>query len=108
MKGFFAAAKRQVFGGGPTAIATVYVVAQCVENISRSDCKTCLSRAYINVQTCPPQAGGSSIDAGCFLRYSDASFFSDNDVTDIAPYIKGGDSLINLSNLYFSNCLVLV
>lgn len=95
IKTFFAAAKRQVFDGGPTAIATVYVVAQCVENISRSDCDTCLSRAYINVETCPPQAGGSSVDAGCFLRYSDTPFFSDNDVTDIAIYLERGDTLIN-------------
>ncbi|WOG82742.1 hypothetical protein DCAR_0101910 [Daucus carota subsp. sativus] len=92
IKTFFAAAKRQVFDGGPTAIATVYVVAQCVENISRSDCDTCLSRAYINVETCPPQAGGSSVDAGCFLRYSDTPFFSDNDVTDIAIYLERGGS----------------
>ncbi|KAK1391410.1 Cold-responsive protein [Heracleum sosnowskyi] len=92
IKSFFAALKRQFFDGGPTAIATVYVVAQCVENISRSDCHTCLSRAYINVQPCPPRAGGSSVDAGCFLRYSDTSFFADNDVTDITLYVEGGSS----------------
>ncbi|KAK1386347.1 Cysteine-rich receptor-like protein kinase 3 [Heracleum sosnowskyi] len=92
IKSFFAASKRQVFDGGPTAIATVYVVAQCVQNISRSDCDTCLSRAYINVQICPPLAGGSSVDAGCFLRYSDTSFFADNYVTDITLYVEGGSS----------------
>ncbi|KAL8116962.1 cysteine-rich receptor-like protein kinase 2 [Apium graveolens] len=111
IKSFYAASKRQVFDGGPTAIATVYVVAQCVQNISQSDCDTCLSRAYINVQTCPPQAGGSSVDAGCFLRYSDTAFFTDNDVTDITQYVEGGSSTKKtplIAGLIGGLCLVLL
>ncbi|KAK1377483.1 putative cysteine-rich receptor-like protein kinase 3-like [Heracleum sosnowskyi] len=90
IKNYFAAAKRQVFSSGITL--TVYAAAQCVETISLSDCGNCLTRVYTNLQTCLPQSGGSSVEAGCFLRYSDSSFFADSNITNITPYIRGGSS----------------
>lgn len=71
INGFFAAIKREVFGGG----VTVHAIAQCIETLSRSGCQNCLTVAYNNIQSCPPLAGGSSFDLGCFVRYSDTSFF---------------------------------
>ncbi|KAK1401907.1 Cysteine-rich RLK (RECEPTOR-like protein kinase) 42 [Heracleum sosnowskyi] len=85
--GFFAATTRPVFNGGVTT--TVYAVAQCIENISQKDCQSCLRTGYSNIKSCPPASGGSSVDAGCFIRYSDSSFFPDNSIIDITPYLQG-------------------
>ncbi|PSS00288.1 LRR receptor-like serine/threonine-protein kinase [Actinidia chinensis var. chinensis] len=48
--------------------------------------------AYGNLQSCPPDAEGRAVDAGCFLRYSDTPFFSDNQTTNISPFLGGGGS----------------
>ncbi|WOH15086.1 hypothetical protein DCAR_0934621 [Daucus carota subsp. sativus] len=85
IKGFFAATTRPVLNGGATG--SVYAVAQCIETISRKDCQSCLTIGYNNIQSCPPASEASSADAGCFLRYSDASFFADKRVTNITPYL---------------------
>ncbi|KAK1365314.1 Cysteine-rich receptor protein [Heracleum sosnowskyi] len=94
IKSYFAVAKRQVFDGGPSekATVTVYALAQCLDTVSQGDCKSCLTNAYTNIQSCLPQPGGSSVAAGCLLRYSVTSFFADNDITNIMPYLQGGGS----------------
>lgn len=86
--GLFAAATKQVLGAGTGS--RIFAYAQCAQTVSRSICRNCLSVAHGNIQRCPPRAGGSSVDAGCFLRYSDTSFFPSNAITDIAPYLQGG------------------
>ncbi|CAL5323650.1 unnamed protein product [Camellia sinensis] len=88
INGFFAATKSEVVGGS----ATVYAVSQCAETISESTCQDCLTVAYANTQSCPPNADGRAVDAGCFLRYSDTAFFADNQTTNINPFLGGGGS----------------
>ncbi|KAF4398465.1 hypothetical protein G4B88_025444 [Cannabis sativa] len=93
INGYFAAEKRQV----PVSVAgdrnlTVYGVAQCAHTVSRSGCLDCLKVAYANLQHCLPDLDGKAIDAGCFLRYSNASFFDDNQTTNLAPYLNGNSS----------------
>ncbi|XP_031109317.1 cysteine-rich receptor-like protein kinase 2 isoform X2 [Ipomoea triloba] len=94
INGFYAAAKLQEeppSGGGGGA--TTYAVAQCVETVSESSCKDCLSLAYNNIMGClPNSADGRAADAGCFLRYSDTPFFADNQTTDIARFLGKGSS----------------
>lgn len=85
--GLFAAATKGIHGAGTDS--TIYAVAQCARTVSQSVCRNCLSVANTNVKNCPPQAGGSSVDAGCFLRYSDTPFFPKNATTDIKPFLRG-------------------
>ncbi|KAK1370404.1 Cysteine-rich receptor protein [Heracleum sosnowskyi] len=94
IKSYFAVAKRQVFDRGPSEKASVkvYALAQCVDTISQSGCKSCLTKACTGIQTCLPQLGGSFVAAGCFLRYSVTSFFADNDITNIMPGVQEGSS----------------
>ncbi|KAK1372430.1 Cysteine-rich RLK (RECEPTOR-like protein kinase) 34 [Heracleum sosnowskyi] len=94
IKSYFAVAKRQVFNGGRSekTSGTVYALAQCTDTVSQGDCKKCLMGAYTNIQPCLPLPGGSSAAGGCFLRYSATSFFTDNDITNITPYVDGGSS----------------
>lgn len=87
INGFFVATSRPVVGGG----ANVYAIAQCVETLDPSGCGNCLTVGYNNINKCPPLTGGSSIDVGCFLRYSDTPFFPDNQTMDLTPYLKQGE-----------------
>ncbi|KAL1833054.1 hypothetical protein ACET3Z_002705 [Daucus carota] len=94
IKTYFSVAKRQVFDGGASqkASVTVYALAQCVDTVSQGDCKSCLMGVYNQIQTCLPLPGGSSVASGCFMRYSVISFFADNDITNIMPYVREGSS----------------
>ncbi|KAG5529766.1 hypothetical protein RHGRI_030223 [Rhododendron griersonianum] len=86
INGYFAAATRVVAGGG----STVYAVAQCAQTVSQSGCLGCLQVAYGNIESCPPDADGRAVDAGCFLRYSATAFFGANQTTNITPFLGGG------------------
>ncbi|XP_057965334.1 cold-responsive protein kinase 1-like [Malania oleifera] len=90
ISGFFAASKKRVVGDGGDAVA--YGVAQCAETVSKSGCQDCLKVAYSNIQICPPNADGRAVDAGCFLRYSQTSFFVDNQTTNLTPFFGSGGS----------------
>lgn len=90
MNGYFGAAKR----------GNVYGVAQCARTLSTSACEQCLNVAYGNINGCPPDGGGRSVDAGCFLRYSVASFFSDNQTTDLAPFLSSGEFVLFTMNSF--------
>ncbi|XP_023767472.2 cysteine-rich receptor-like protein kinase 43 [Lactuca sativa] len=68
--------------------ATVYAVAQCVENTSQTICQDCLNRAHSDLYNCLPNTEGRFIDQGCFARYSITPFFSDNQITDITNLLK--------------------
>ncbi|KAI3462199.1 hypothetical protein Pfo_018862 [Paulownia fortunei] len=87
INGYFAATRRAVSNGGNS---TIYGVAQCAETISQSGCQDCLTVGYRNIQGCLPDADGRSIDAACFIRYSETPFFADNQTTDITPFLGGG------------------
>lgn len=86
--GYFAATLKQVIGELNT---TVYGVAQCAETITKTGCEECLKVAFGNLQGCLPDSGGSAVDSGCFLRYSDTSFFAANQTTNLTPFLKKGE-----------------
>ncbi|KAH7544596.1 hypothetical protein FEM48_Zijuj01G0002500 [Ziziphus jujuba var. spinosa] len=94
INGFFAASKREITAtsnnnniNNNASSSAVYGVAQCVETVSKSGCEECLKVAYVNLQGCLPDSGGSSVDAGCFLRYSNTPFFADNQTTNLSPFL---------------------
>ncbi|KAL8133859.1 hypothetical protein AgCh_009066 [Apium graveolens] len=88
ISGFFATSTRQIGG----SVGAVYAVAQCAETLSKTGCLDCLTVANSNLKTCPPEADGRAVDAGCFLRYSDTPFFPDNQTTNITPFLRSGNS----------------
>ncbi|KAL1802966.1 hypothetical protein ACET3Z_031613 [Daucus carota] len=104
----FAAATRQVPGAGTDA--TIYAAAQCAQTVSQSECGNCLSVANRKLENCPPQAGGSSVDAGCFLRYSDTAFFPKNATIDITPFLRASSRTksILIAGLVASACIFLL
>ncbi|XP_051147300.1 cold-responsive protein kinase 1-like [Andrographis paniculata] len=89
INGYFAATKMIVESGSNS---TIYGIAQCVETISQDGCRDCLVVAIENIESCLPNTDGKTIDAGCFLRYSNHQFFPENSTMDITPYLGEGNS----------------
>ncbi|KAG5146576.1 hypothetical protein JHK84_032119 [Glycine max] len=85
--GYYAATKTQVAGGA------IYAIAQCAETLTQDNCLECLSNEQTTVQGCLPNTNGRAFDAGCFMRYSETPFFSDNQTIDIAPFLNQGNIL---------------
>ncbi|KAI3873287.1 hypothetical protein MKW92_052215, partial [Papaver armeniacum] len=83
--GYFAATKREIASGSNNF---VYGVAQCAVTVSETGCTDCLAVALKNIASCPPNTEGRAVDAGCFLRYSNTAFFSDNQTMDLTPFLK--------------------
>ncbi|KAL9995968.1 putative protein kinase RLK-Pelle-DLSV family [Helianthus debilis subsp. tardiflorus] len=72
--------------------ATVYAFAQCVENINKGICESCINNAYTSISNCLPSAEAKFISVGCFARYSVTPFFNDNQTVDITNFLKGNSS----------------
>ncbi|KAJ9541263.1 hypothetical protein OSB04_027769 [Centaurea solstitialis] len=109
---FYVASTRQV--STSNANATVYAIAQCVQNTSQAICQSCLTTAYNNLRGCLPNTEGRSIDFFCFMRYSVAPFFLNNQTTNIVPFLSEGrplyfntlvaDFQLQLLNLFYNQC----
>ncbi|XP_054796505.1 cysteine-rich receptor-like protein kinase 2 isoform X2 [Prosopis cineraria] len=89
-QGFFAATKAELPENG----STIYAFAQCTETITQSGCLNCLNSGYNNMLTCFPNSDGKAYASGCYMRYSNTSFFPDNYQTiDVTPLLgKQGSS----------------
>ncbi|KAK9062117.1 hypothetical protein SSX86_019302 [Deinandra increscens subsp. villosa] len=85
---FYIASTRQVVG----ANATIYAIAQCVENASQAICKNCLSRSYNSLKRCLPVDEGRTINVACFMRYSEFPFFQNNQTINFTPFLPGKGS----------------
>ncbi|KAI3747605.1 hypothetical protein L6452_10119 [Arctium lappa] len=89
----YVASTRQVSSSN----ATIYAIAQCVENTTQAICQNCLDTAYNNLYSCLPSMEGRTIDLGCFMRYSETPFFQDNQTTNIIPFLhQGGSSKLSI------------
>ncbi|MFS8010090.1 putative protein kinase RLK-Pelle-DLSV family [Helianthus anomalus] len=71
---------------------TVYAFAQCVENINKGICESCINNAYTSISNCLPSTEATFISVGCFARYSVTPFFNDNQTVDITNFLKGNSS----------------
>lgn len=98
---FYVAATRQITSDN----ATVYAIAQCVQNTTQAFCQNCISMAYTNLYNCLPNTEGRFINMGCFARYSETPFFTDNQTVDITNLLKGISSsyCFNFNLLFFSS-----
>ncbi|KAK9062118.1 hypothetical protein SSX86_019303 [Deinandra increscens subsp. villosa] len=86
---FYIASTRQVASG---ANATIYAIAQCVENASHTICKNCLGTAYNKLYRCLPADEGRAINMACFMRYSKFPFFQNNQTINLIPFLDKGSS----------------
>ncbi|KAK9062119.1 hypothetical protein SSX86_019304 [Deinandra increscens subsp. villosa] len=94
---FYIASTRQVTSSN----ATIYAIAQCVENASKAICKNCLSTAYKNLYNCLPSVEGRAINVACFMRYSEFSFFQNNQTINLIHFLGSSiksDIIIEVSS----------
>ncbi|KAL1565280.1 cysteine-rich receptor-like protein kinase 43 [Salvia divinorum] len=82
MKGYFAASNRNTI---------VYAVAQCALTVTQLGCRGCLQAAHTSLQSCRDATGGRVTDVACFMRYSNQSFFPDDQTTHLKLPGKGID-----------------
>ncbi|XP_076892519.1 cysteine-rich receptor-like protein kinase 2 [Bidens hawaiensis] len=55
---------------------SVYVLVDCWRTLSPSSCLACLDNASMEISKCLPWSEGRVLNAGCFMRYSDANFLN--------------------------------
>eukprot|EP00253_Pinus_taeda_P018363 PITA_18363 len=63
---------------------SLYGVAQCWPTLTTSICQGCLTEAQNQLLTCLPKREARGLEAGCFMRYSTYSFFTDNVTSPLA------------------------
>ncbi|KAK1426375.1 hypothetical protein QVD17_15046 [Tagetes erecta] len=89
IKDLFAASSNKIAGSN----RSVYAIAQCVPTLEHNGCKACLKVAYSNIRNCLPNiVEARALDTGCFMRYSNKPFFSDNETTVLTPFLGKGSS----------------
>lgn len=57
---------------------SLYGLVQCWPSLTSSSCQRCMTEAQNQLLNCPPQSEGRGLEAGCYMRYSTYSFFTDN------------------------------
>lgn len=55
---------------------SLYGLAQCWPSVMSSNCQRCLKKAGNKLISCVPQREGRALEAGCTMRYSNYSFFT--------------------------------
>ncbi|XP_044501574.1 cysteine-rich receptor-like protein kinase 42 isoform X2 [Mangifera indica] len=73
---------------GTAEVEGVYALAQCWESVGRDGCRKCLEKAGKAVKECGLKREGRSLNAGCYLRYSNQKFFND-DKSDKDGHVLG-------------------
>ncbi|GFP97475.1 cysteine-rich receptor-like protein kinase 3 [Phtheirospermum japonicum] len=74
---------RQGYGSSTngTGNTTVYAFAECMKDLSQTDCRLCLAHLKVQTTKCRPfqrlTKGGTLFYDGCFLRYEDYMFFDE-------------------------------
>lgn len=97
-----------------TQNATVYAFAQCMKDLSQSDCNLCIAQCKTQILTCLPfqkgTRGGRLFFDGCYLRYDDYNFF--NESLSNQDKVVCGNGTSNFggvnSSIYDANALELV
>ncbi|KAI9128034.1 hypothetical protein K1719_001027 [Acacia pycnantha] len=56
---------------------TVYVLAQCMPDLSKKNCKDCLQNALSQILRCCLKVGGRVIKYSCNLRFEKIQFYND-------------------------------
>ncbi|KAI3412644.1 uncharacterized protein J3R85_017084 [Psidium guajava] len=83
-KGFAVAGEDGVGG-----VAGVYALAQCWSTLNAGGCRACLANATSMARSCVPGEEARAMNAGCYLRYSTAKFYS-------VP-VTGGSSRVRIT-----------
>ncbi|KAL3526402.1 hypothetical protein ACH5RR_011058 [Cinchona calisaya] len=81
----------------------VYVLAQCMNDLSKDDCTTCFSNIRTQLPGCFPKQGGRIFFDGCFLRVDNYSFF--NEFSSPADQVRCSDAK-NINSPTFTDATI--
>ncbi|KAJ0703664.1 putative protein kinase RLK-Pelle-DLSV family [Helianthus annuus] len=81
-----------ICGNQTTSQPATTFTQDCVGNINKGICESCINNAYTSISNCLPSAEATFISVGCFARYSMTPFFNDNQTVDITNFLKGNSS----------------
>lgn len=68
---------------------TVYALAQCWESLDKKTCNSCLQASASSIMSCCPGVDGRSLNAGCYMRYSNEVFWNLSRHTGLSADIYG-------------------
>ncbi|XP_059284567.1 cysteine-rich receptor-like protein kinase 46 isoform X1 [Lycium ferocissimum] len=76
----------------------IYVLAQCMDDLSKEDCDICFSTIKTQLPGCFPHSSGRVFFDGCFMRFENYSFFYESS----SPHdVKRCSDAVNLKNDQF-------
>ncbi|MCD9558796.1 hypothetical protein HAX54_016414 [Datura stramonium] len=76
----------------------IYVLAQCMDDLSKEDCELCFSAIKTQLPGCFPHISGRVFFDGCFMRFENYSFFYESS----SPQdVKRCSDAVNLKNDQF-------
>ncbi|KAK9119761.1 hypothetical protein Scep_017854 [Stephania cephalantha] len=61
-----------------TNSTTIYSLAQCMNDLSKTDCLLCFAESRTKLPSCLPAISGRIYLDGCFLRYDNYSFYEES------------------------------
>ncbi|KAJ8549897.1 hypothetical protein K7X08_033604 [Anisodus acutangulus] len=86
--------KFSIYGEG-LAQNRIYVLAQCMDDLSKEDCAICFSAIKTQLPGCFPHNSGRVFLDGCFMRFENYSFFYESS----SPHdVKRCSDAVNLKN----------
>ncbi|KOM56917.1 hypothetical protein LR48_Vigan10g280900 [Vigna angularis] len=62
----------------PSSTSPIYGLAQCFQDLSNIDCLQCFAASRTKLPRCVPSVSGHIYLDGCFLRYDNYSFYSED------------------------------
>ncbi|KAF3685962.1 putative high affinity nitrate transporter 2.7-like isoform X1 [Capsicum annuum] len=76
----------------------IFVLAQCMDDLSKEDCEICFSTINAQLPGCFPHISGRVFFDGCFMRFENYSFFYESS----SPHdVKRCSDAVNLQNDQF-------
>lgn len=89
--------KFSIYGEG-LAPNRIFVLAQCMDDLSKEDCQICFSAIKTQLPGCFPHISGRVFFDGCFMRFENYSFFYESS----SPHdVKRCSDAVNLKNDQF-------
>ncbi|CAN4081744.1 unnamed protein product [Withania somnifera] len=83
------------FYGEGFAPNRIYVLAQCMDDLSKEDCQICFSTINTQLPGCFPRISGRVFFDGCFMRFENYSFFYES---SSSHDVKRCSDAVNLKN----------
>lgn len=73
---------------------TVYGLGICWRTLDDELCKLCLADGALSVSSCVPSKEGFALNAGCYLRYSNYTFYNERGLLSMSMSLSPNSCVI--------------